>query len=128
MGLPVVHFEIIATAPDALRHYYGELFGWDFSTGDAVTEKISRPGKYHFVAGSTTGDGDGINGGVGGGEGFERGVRFYVSVPDVEDALREAENSGGQRVLGPEPKSGDFTVGLFADPEGNVIGVAGPSA
>jgi hypothetical protein len=31
--------------------------------------------------------------------------------------------------MGPEPASGgDFAVGRFADPEGNVVGVAGPSS
>lgn len=128
MGLPVVHFEITGAAPDALRDYYGGLFGWEFTTGDALTEEVSQPGKYHFVEGSTTGDGNGINGGVCGGEGFERRVMFYVGVPDVGEALRKAESLGGRRLLGPEPASGDFTVGRFADPEGNVIGVAGPSA
>lgn len=127
MGLPVVHFEIIGTAPGTLRDYYGELFDWEFSTGDATTEKVSQPGMYHFVDGSTTGEGDGINGGIGGGEGYERRVLLYVGVPDVGAALRRAESLGGERLLGPEPKSGDFTVGHFADPEGNVIGVAGPS-
>lgn len=128
MGLPVVHFEIIGTAPAQLRDYYGGLFNWEFNTGDAVTEKVSRPGMYHFVDGSTTGEGDGINGGIGGGDGHERRVLFYVGVPDVETALRKAESLGGKRLMGPEPKSGDFAVGHFADPEGNVIGVAGPSA
>jgi hypothetical protein len=130
MGLPVVHFEIIGNSPDALRDYYGGVFGWAFNTGDAITEQVSQPGKYHFVDGSTTGDGDvsGINGGIGGGEGYQRRVLFYVGVPDVEEALRTAESLGGKRLLGPEPTSGDFTVGRFADPEGNVVGVAGPSA
>ena len=127
MGMPVVHFEIIGTDPGTLRDYYGALFAWEFSTGDATTDSVSQPGNYHFVDGSTTGDGTGINGGIGGGEGFERRVLFYVAVPDVEAALREAEHLGGTRILGPEPKSGDFTVGRFADPEGNVIGVAGAS-
>jgi uncharacterized protein len=128
MGLPVVHFEIIGTAPARLRDYYGELFAWKFSTGDATTEKVSQPGMYHFVDGATTGDGDGINGGIGGGEGHARRVMFYVGVPDVEAALAKAESLGGTRLWGPEPRSGDFAVGHFADPEGNVIGVAGPSA
>ncbi|NKE62704.1 glyoxalase [Lentzea sp. PSKA42] len=128
MGLPVVHFEIIGSTPDKLRDYYGSLFDWQFSTGDAISEKVSQPGNYHFVDGSTTGDGDGINGGVCGGEGFEHRVLFYVGVPDVEEALSKAESLGGQRLLGPEPKSGEFTVGQFIDPEGNVVGVAGPSA
>lgn len=128
MGRPVVHFEIVGTDPNALRDYYGGLFDWEFDTGDAVSEKVSQPGQYHFVDGSTTGDGDGVNGGVCGGEGFGPRALFYVGVPDVEEALRRAESLGGKRLLGPEPRSGDFTVGQFADPQGTVVGVAGPSA
>jgi hypothetical protein len=128
MSQPVVHFEIMGNTPDALRDYYGGLFGWKFNTGDAISEKVSQPGKYHFVDGSTTGDGNGINGGIGGGDGFQHRVLFYVGVPDVETALKTAVSLGGTRLLGPEPASGDFTVGQFADPEGNVVGVAGPSA
>lgn len=126
MGRPVVHFEIIGTDPERLRGYYGGLFGWEFDVGDALTEEVSRAGMYGFVHGSTTGDG--INGGVGGGPGLERRVLFYVGVPDVETALRTAEELGGRRLLGPVPETGDFTVGRFADPEGNIVGVAGPSA
>jgi predicted enzyme related to lactoylglutathione lyase len=123
----VVHFEIIGADPAKLRGYYGELFGWQFQTGDATTEKVSQPGSYGFVDGSTTGEGNGINGGVGGGPGHSRRVLFYVGVPDVEAALRRAESLGGRRLMGPEPKSGgNLAVGHFADPEGNVIGVAGP--
>lgn len=126
MGLPVVHFEIMGTDPGKLRGYYGELFGWEFQVGDATSEKVSQPGTYGFVYGNTTGDGNGINGGIGGGE---PQVLFYVGVPDVEAALRKAESLGGRRLLGPEPESGgDFAVGRFVDPEGNVVGVAGPSS
>ncbi|MDH2430553.1 VOC family protein [Sphaerisporangium sp. TRM90804] len=128
MGLPVVHFEIIGSDPAKLRGYYGELFGWRFQVGDAISDKVSQPGSYGFVDGSTTGEGDGINGGVGGGRDHEPRVLFYVAVPDVASALRQAEDLGGKRLMGPEPQSGDFTVGRFTDPEGNVVGVAGPSA
>jgi predicted enzyme related to lactoylglutathione lyase len=125
----VVHFEIIGTNPARLRGYYGELFGWEFGTGDAISDKVSEPGAYGFVDGGTTGSGDGINGGVGGGPGHRPRVLFYVGVADVEAALRRAESLGGKRLMGPEPDSGgDFTVGHFTDPEGNLIGVAGPSA
>lgn len=128
MGMPVVHFEIIGAGPAELRDYYGELFGWEFGVGDASSEKVSQPGTYGFVDGSTTGEGTGINGGIGGGRGHRPQVLFYVGVPDVEAALRKAESLGGRRLMGPEPESGgDFAVGRFADPEGNVIGVAGPS-
>jgi predicted enzyme related to lactoylglutathione lyase len=57
MGQPVVHFEISGKDPAALRTYYGELFGWEFETGDAATEAVSEAGNYGFVDGSTTGGG-----------------------------------------------------------------------
>lgn len=128
MGQPVVHFEIVGGDPAKLRSYYAELFGWEYQVGDATTEKVSQPGTYGFVDGSTTGEGHGINGGIGGGQGHERRVLFYVGVPDVEAALQRAESLGGKRLMGPEPESGDLTVGHIMDPEGNLIGVAGPSA
>jgi uncharacterized protein len=123
VGQPVVHFEIIGRDPARLRSYYGELFGWEFHTGDAATEAVSKPGNYGFVDGSTTGDG--INGGVGGGEGYEGQVLFYVSVPNVEAALKKAESLGGKRRMGPEGTPGTIVVGQFTDPEGHLIGVAG---
>jgi predicted enzyme related to lactoylglutathione lyase len=123
VGQPVVHFEVIGSDPAKLRSYYGELFGWEFQIGDATTDAVSQPGSYGFVAGTTTGGG--INGGVGGGEGYEAHVLFYVSVPNVEAALKKAESLGGKRRMGPEGTPGTLVVGQFTDPEGNLIGVAG---
>jgi uncharacterized protein len=118
-----VHFEVIGTDPAKLRSYYGDLFGWEFATGDAATAAVSEPGNYGFVDESTAGDG--INGGIGGGEGYEGRVLFYVSVPDVEAALEKAERLGGTRRMGPEGTPGTLVVGQFTDPEGHLIGVAG---
>lgn len=123
MSQPVVHFEIIGSDPAKLRDYYGALFGWSFDVGDATSEEVSKPGNYGFVDGAATGDG--INGGVGGGEEYEPRVLVYVGVPNVEDALRKAESLGGRRVMGPAGRVGTLMVGQFTDPEGNLIGVAG---
>ena len=120
MGQRVVHFEIIGSDPARLRSYYGELFGWEFQIGAAATEAVSQSGNYGFV------DGAGINGGVGGGDDYEGRVLFYVGVPNVEAALQKAESLGGMRQMGPEGASGTLVVGRFTDPEGNLIGVAGP--
>jgi len=122
LGQPVVHFEIIGTNPANLRSYYGDLFGWTFDTGDATTEAVSEPGNYGFVNRNAAGE---IDGGVGGGEGYEPRVLFYVGVPNVEAALKKAESLGGQRQIGPEGTPGTLVVGQFTDPEGNLIGVAG---
>jgi predicted enzyme related to lactoylglutathione lyase len=125
MGHPVVHFEIIGAEPAALRSYYGELFGWTFDTSAPVAAPVSRAGEYGFTDPSA-GTGPGIPGGVGGGAGFGPRVLFYVWVADVEAALVQAERLGGTRRMGPERASGrDLVVGYFADPEGNVVGVAG---
>jgi hypothetical protein len=122
MGRPVVHFEIIGTDPAGLRGYYGELFGWEFDTSGPVSDQVSDPGAYGFVETDT------IPGGVGGGAGFEGHVVFYVGVPDVAAALAEAERLGGTRRMGPDRVPGrDLVVAHFTDPEGNLIGLAGPA-
>ena len=125
VAYPVVHFEIIGKDPAKLRSYFGELFGWEFDLSSPVAEAVSEPANYGFVNRSTTSDGTGIPGGVGGGAGYEGHVVFYVGVPDVEAALRKAESLGGQRRMGPERAPTGLVVGHFTDPEGNLIGVAG---
>ncbi|MEA2401827.1 MAG: uncharacterized protein QOK00_2230 [Thermoleophilaceae bacterium] len=118
MGQPVVHFEIVGKDGDKLRSYYSELFGWDI---DADNEM-----KYGVVQreGNTNAEGIGIGGGVTGGpEGYEGHVTVYVSVPDVEASLAQAESLGGTRVMGPEEVMEGLVIGLFEDPEGHTIGV-----
>jgi predicted enzyme related to lactoylglutathione lyase len=129
MGNPVVHFEVTGEDPEKLRSFYGGLFGWEFDTSAPVAKAISQPGNYGFVDRYTTSEGTGIPGGVGGGSGYGGGhAIFYVGVPDVEAALQEAESLGGTRRMGPEVNTGaDLAIGHFTDPEGHLIGVAGPA-
>jgi uncharacterized protein len=125
MGQPVVHFEIIGSDPAKLRSYYGDLFGWEFDTSGPVSEEVSQPGNYGFVERSTTSDGIGIPGGVGGGTDYDGHVMFYVGVPDVEAALRNAESLGGTRRMGPDQARGRTSWSpTFTDPEGHLIGLA----
>ena len=130
MAYPVVHFEVIGSDPAQLRNYYGELFGWEFDTSGPVAPEVSQPGNYGFVDPGATGaaGGVGIPGGVGGGPGYDGYVTFYVGVPDVEAALRKAESLGGTRQMGPARAPGrELVVGRFTDPEGHLVGVAGPA-
>lgn len=126
MAQPVVHFEIVGADPEQLRIYYAELFGWEYDTSAQVSDEVSEPTNYGFVERNTTGDGTGIPGGVGGGASYDPRVIFYVGVPDVDAALRQAERLGGTRLMGPSRAPTGLVVGHFADPEGNRIGVAGP--
>jgi uncharacterized protein len=128
MGQPIVHFEISGQDPQKLRSYYGDLFGWEFDTSAPVAETISQQGNYGFVNRDTTDDGVGIPGGVGGGPNYRSHAIFYVGVPNVEIALQKAERLGGTRVMGPVKNPGkDLVVAHFTDPEGNLIGLAGPA-
>ena len=119
MGQPVVHFEVVARDGEKLQRYYSELFDWKIDS--------NNPMNYGMVAreDNRAPDGDlGIGGGVGQGpEGYEGHVTFYVAVPDVEAALQKAESLGGTRVMGPEKIMDMVELGLFKDPEENVIGV-----
>jgi predicted enzyme related to lactoylglutathione lyase len=128
MGRPVVHFEVIGKDPAKLRGYFAELFDWEFDTDSPVAPMVSEAGNYGFIDVSGGTAAAGIPGGVGGGQGFAGYAIFYVGVPDVEAALQKAESLGGTRVMGPEKNpAGHLVVGHFTDPEGHLIGLAGPA-
>jgi predicted enzyme related to lactoylglutathione lyase len=118
MGQPVVHFEVIGKDGEKLRSYYSELFDWEFDA--------DNPMNYGTVdrESNLSSDGIGIGGGVGvGPEGYEGHVTFYVAVPDVEAALAKAESLGGTRTMGPSDVTEGVQIGMFADPEGHLIGL-----
>jgi predicted enzyme related to lactoylglutathione lyase len=122
MGNPVVHFEVSGEDPQKLRDYYSQLFGWEFDNNSPVAPSVSESGNYGFMNAES-----GIPGGIGGGAGFPSHTIFYVGVDDVEAALQDAERLGGNRVLGPEANpNGQLVVAHFRDPDGNLIGLAGP--
>jgi uncharacterized protein len=114
VGQPVVHFEVVGQDADALREYYGELFGWQFA-------EPMGPTNYTTVQDPPNGVGGGIGSAP---EGYPGHVTFYVAVPDVGAALDKAESLGGSRMMGPDEVPGaGITIGLFSDPEGHVIGL-----
>jgi uncharacterized protein len=117
MGRAVVHFEIMGQDGAKLRSFYGELFDWRMDA--------DNPFDYGSVGreDNLNADGVGIGGGVGGLEGQPPHVTFYVEVPDVETSLAQAEELGGKRLMGPETIMEGVEIGLFHDPEGNMIGV-----
>jgi uncharacterized protein len=115
MGQAVVHFEIMGRDGAKLRSFYTDLFGWEMDA--------DNPFDYGSVGrdGAVNAEGVGIGGGVGGGQ--DPHVTFYVEVPDVEASLTEAESLGGTRLMGPETIMPGVEIGIFHDPEGNMIGV-----
>ena len=122
MGAPVVHFEIMGKDADKLREYYSTLFGWEFNTDNEMNYGVVSREE------NLTPEGMGIGGGIGAApEGYDGHVTFYVTVPDVEVALAQAESLGGSRMMGPEEIMGRMILGMFKDPEGHVIGLINPT-
>ena len=110
MGNPTMWFEVAAKDREAMKGFYSGLFDWKLTDMEAMP-----------YTGIETG-GQGIPGGIGQAEGHEGRVTFYVEVDDVAAGLAKANSLGGSTVMEPiDIPSGQ--IGLFADPEGQVIGL-----
>ena len=113
MTAKVIHFEVVGKDGEALQRFYSDVFGWTLDT--------NNPGGYGMLRdeGAST-----ITGGIGasqdGGPGH---VTFYVHDEDPAALLRRVEERGGKVLMPLTEVAKDTTVGLFADPEGHVIGI-----
>ena len=112
MGAHVIHFEVTGKDGKKLQKFYGEVFGWNIDT--------NNPGGYGMVR-----DGDkGLTGGIGDAQGGgEGGVTWYVHTDDPKGTLARVEKLGGKTIMPPMDVEGGPTIAMFADPEGNTIGL-----
>ena len=109
---PIVHLEISAKDPAAADKFYSSVFGWKI--------EVDQQYNYHqFQA----------EGGPGGafvelGELYKAGdVVPYVGVDDVDAALSKVVKAGGKIVKPKAEIPGFGWWALFADPNGNRIGL-----
>ena len=114
MGQPIMHVEIIGRDARALQRFYGELFGWRISPAGGP-----ETGFYGLVDSATSG----VAGGIGQAEAGQSRVTFYVQVPDMQAALDQAAALGGKTLMPPMDVPGGPRIALFADPDGNVVGL-----
>lgn len=114
MGAPVVHWEINAKDAKRLWEFYSGLFGWKVNS--------ENPMKYGLVS---TGSKLGIGGGIGQADpnAPAPSVTFYIQVDDVQKELDKVGALGGRVVMPSTEIPNMVTFGLFADPEGNVVGL-----
>lgn len=110
MGKPVGWFEVLGKDRKKLQGFYSDLFDWKIDDNPEM--------KYGMVQ-----SGEGIPGGIGespdGGAGH---VTFYVSVDDVNESAKKAEELGGKTVM-PATDLPQVTIALVADPEGHTVGL-----
>jgi predicted enzyme related to lactoylglutathione lyase len=113
MGAPVVHWEINSRDAQKAIDFYGRLFDWTVSQVESM--------QYGLV---DTGVKMGINGGISKvEEGVNSFVTVYVQVEDPQAYLDKAVGLGA-RIIRPVTEIPDMiTYALFADPEGNTVGI-----
>lgn len=111
MANKVVHFEVTGSDGKSLRKFYGDLFGWKFNE--------DFPIDYGVVEAS---EGT-ISGGIGAAQEGPGMVTFYVDTDDIPKSLEQAESLGATTVAPEMEVPGGVKIGLFADPEGHVIGL-----
>jgi predicted enzyme related to lactoylglutathione lyase len=105
---PIVHWEIEARDPDALRAFYAELFHWNIGDGPIMTVP---PG----IGGPESGVGGHIRGSD------QSRVNLYVQVQDLRSSLDKAVSLGGAVTLEPFDVPGGPTLAGIKDPEGNPL-------
>jgi predicted enzyme related to lactoylglutathione lyase len=113
MGQPIVHFEIMGKDAVKLQKFYAELFDW----------KIGEPHADMGFYGLIDKESSGLPGGIGQEPDGPTRVTIYVQVPDLQATLDQAVAKGGKVVMQPMDIPGIVTMALFADPDGNVIGI-----
>ena len=111
MAHSVLHFEILGPDGAALQKYYTDLFGWEIDD--------NNPAKYGMVSGIDPG----IGGGVGPNPDGKAFLTVYVNTDDLQASLDKAVSLGGTKVMDPTDIPGGPSIAMFADPQGNVVGL-----
>ncbi len=113
MGNPVKWFEVTGANAPQLQSFYRTVFGWSFQT---------EPGMGAYGV-ANTGTDQGIPGGIGPAWPNQKPwVTFYIAAPDIAAKLAEITAAGGTVVV-PRTEMPGVTLAMFADPEGQVIGL-----
>jgi hypothetical protein len=120
----VVHFEIQASAPQAVIAFYESLFEWKFKQWGANPYWLIETGP---------GERPGINGGLlprrGPAPAEGQPVNCFVCTVEVasaDDALAKAVSLGGSVAVSKMPIQGVGWLAYLKDPDGNIVGLMQP--
>ncbi len=111
MANAVSWFEVMGKDGAKARQFYADAFGWTFDVPEEMDYGMTPEGS------------DGIRGGVGSNPMGQTYATFYVDVEDVQAALDKVESLGASKVVGPMEVPNGPTIGMFTDPDGNLVGV-----
>ncbi len=119
MGSPFVHIEISAHDLDRARRFYETVFDWKIDLQPMPNEEMP----YGI-----------INTGKEPGGGLYQvssdrpvDVTVYLGSGNLEESLRRIEAAGGRTMMPPTEVAGEGWFAIFADPEGNALGLWRPA-
>jgi hypothetical protein len=111
MAAPIVHIEFRSSDFGRTTAFYSQLFDWQTQQNSSAT--------YMKFDGA-----DGPSGGWVRADLVQApGPVPYLMVDDLPAKMAEVEKAGGRVLVGSMPFAGGGEVGLFADPDGNVVGL-----
>jgi uncharacterized protein len=127
---PVVHFEMAYKDGKRAAEFYEKAFGWKMNLmgeemGKYLLAETTETDENHMV--KTPGE---INGGlydISQADSSGQTVHIVISVDNLEESLKKAEEAGAKVVRKPMDIPG---IGMYAsilDTEGNNVGVLQPS-
>jgi predicted enzyme related to lactoylglutathione lyase len=115
MSQRIAHLELRSPDLKQAETFYAKLFGWKLTVFD---------GQVRYVLFD---DSDGPAGGMmQEAEGHAPHWVPYVSVPDLNACIVQAQSLGAKLVMGPEEVPGTGMICVFEDPSGSPIGVIEP--
>ncbi|MFN2590772.1 MAG: VOC family protein [Actinomycetota bacterium] len=117
-GAAVDWFDILGPDGDALRSFYGNLFGWSF-------EQYGTGGPPYWTI--DTGAGSGSAGGVGQSQDGQAQLNVYAHVDDVQKYVEQAEAAGGTTLVPPTKATDTLTFGIISEPKGTRFGLYTPA-
>ncbi|RKN50926.1 VOC family protein [Micromonospora endolithica] len=111
----VTWFEVGTDRPVETERFYADVFGWSFAEEGTpeASYRVVPPGPDGSIQGAVR-----ATGGVG-----PNYAVFYVQVPDVAQACRQAEAAGGTVLAPARTTPAGLTLTHLADPVGNRFGV-----
>lgn len=111
MPAPIVHIEFLSVDFGRTAAFYGEIFGWQ-TQQNATASYMKLEGAEGATAGWVRAD-----------TAQSPGPLPYLQVDDLASALNKVEEAGGRVLARRLPFAGGGEVALFADPDGNVVGL-----
>jgi predicted enzyme related to lactoylglutathione lyase len=116
MGHSFVHVEVNTRDIERSRRFYETVFGWDIQHWNSPDSDV----RYAMFE---TERGPGGGGIAQVGSDGPIGVTVYLNSDNLQESLSKIEAAGGRTVMPPAEVPGEGSFALFADPDGNTLGL-----